>query len=89
VNAATSRRALGLAVRQRASVPVTQLAAEVDCSKMTIRRDLNVLARDRGIRRMRGSEVAATPYRPVGSLTSYGRSNPAGKGGSGSEILDP
>jgi DeoR/GlpR family transcriptional regulator of sugar metabolism len=39
VNAATRRRARGLAVRQRGSVPVTELAAELDCSKITIRWD--------------------------------------------------
>jgi hypothetical protein len=46
VNAAPKRRALGLAVRQRGSVPVTALAAELGCSEMTIRRDLNVPERD-------------------------------------------
>jgi DeoR/GlpR family transcriptional regulator of sugar metabolism len=60
VNAATRRRALALAVRQRGSVPVTELAAEMGCSEMTVRRDLNVLERDGLIRRVHGSAVAAS-----------------------------
>jgi DeoR/GlpR family transcriptional regulator of sugar metabolism len=48
--------ALGLAVRRRGSVPVTELGY----SEMTIRRDLNVLERDGVIRRVHGSEVAAS-----------------------------
>jgi DeoR/GlpR family transcriptional regulator of sugar metabolism len=58
VNTATRRRALARAVRQRGSVPVTELAAELGCSEMTVRRDLDVLERDGVIRRVHGAAVA-------------------------------
>ncbi|HEX3541988.1 MAG TPA: DeoR/GlpR family DNA-binding transcription regulator [Acidimicrobiales bacterium] len=54
----TRRRAL-LAVMQRdGEIEVRQLAADLECSEMTIRRDLDALARDGVIRRVHGGAVA-------------------------------
>jgi DeoR/GlpR family transcriptional regulator of sugar metabolism len=53
------RRALAAAVRGGNQVPIRQLAADLDCSEMTIRRDLDVLARDGVLRRIHGGAVGA------------------------------
>lgn len=58
MNAAVRRRALARAVNERGSVPVSALAAELGCSEMTIRRDLDLLARDGVVRRVHGSAEA-------------------------------
>lgn len=60
MNTVARRRALAQAVRQRGSVPVTELAAELGCSEMTVRRDLDVLERDGVIHRVHGSAIAAS-----------------------------
>lgn len=60
MNAATRRRTLAQMVRQRGPVPVAELAAELGCSEMTVRRDLNALEHDGVIRRVHGSAVAAS-----------------------------
>jgi DeoR/GlpR family transcriptional regulator of sugar metabolism len=46
------------AVRGSESVPVSQLAVELGCSEMTVRRDLDVLERDGVLRRVHGGAVA-------------------------------
>jgi DeoR/GlpR family transcriptional regulator of sugar metabolism len=46
------------AVRGSESVPVSQLAAALGCSEMTVRRDLDVLERDGVLRRVYGGAVA-------------------------------
>jgi DeoR/GlpR family transcriptional regulator of sugar metabolism len=60
VNANERRRALAEAVNGRGSVPVNELAAELGCSEMTVRRDLDLLERDGVVRRVHGSAVAAS-----------------------------
>jgi DeoR/GlpR family transcriptional regulator of sugar metabolism len=60
VSTATRRRTLAQTVQQRGSVPVAELAAELGCSEMTIRRDLNALEHDGVIRRVHGAAVSAS-----------------------------
>ncbi len=60
MNAKARRRALAEAVNGRGSVPVNELAAELGCSEMTVRRDLDLLERDGVVRRVHGSAVAAS-----------------------------
>ena len=56
------------ALRQRSPVSVGELAAALDCSEMTVRRDLEVLERSGGLRRVHGGAVSVflsaeeTPY---------------------------
>jgi DeoR/GlpR family transcriptional regulator of sugar metabolism len=56
------------ALRQRSPVSVGELAAVLDCSEMTVRRDLEVLERSGGLRRVHGGAVSVflsaeeTPY---------------------------
>jgi DeoR/GlpR family transcriptional regulator of sugar metabolism len=52
------RRFLVEAVRGPAPVPVSQLAASLECSEMTVRRDLDFLERDGVLRRVHGGAVA-------------------------------
>jgi DeoR/GlpR family transcriptional regulator of sugar metabolism len=59
VNARARRRALAEAVHGRGSVAVGELAAELGCSEMTVRRDLDLLEREGVLRRVHGSAVAA------------------------------
>jgi DeoR/GlpR family transcriptional regulator of sugar metabolism len=54
----TRRLRIFEAVRGANSVPVSQLAAMLDCSEMTVRRDLDVLERDGVLRRAHGAAVA-------------------------------
>ena len=51
------RRALLDALQRDGSVQVRQLAAELSCSEMTIRRDLDVLERDGVVRRVHGGAI--------------------------------
>ena len=60
MNAKARRRALAEAVNGRGSVPVNELATELGCSEMTIRRDLDLLERDGVVRRVHGSALAAS-----------------------------
>ena len=53
------RRALAEAVRDRHEIPVRQLAAELGCSEMTVRRDLDALERDGVLHRVHGGAVDA------------------------------
>jgi DeoR/GlpR family transcriptional regulator of sugar metabolism len=56
------------ALRQRSPVLVGELAAALDCSEMTVRRDLESLERSGGLRRVHGGAVSVflsaeeTPY---------------------------
>ena len=56
------------ALRQRSPVLVGELAAALDCSEMTVRRDLEALERDGGLRRVHGGAASVflsaeeTPY---------------------------
>lgn len=55
-------------LRQRSPVSVAELAATLDCSEMTVRRDLEALERSGGLRRVHGGAVSVflsaeeTPY---------------------------
>ena len=60
MNAKARRRALAETVSGRGSVPVNELAAELGCSEMTVRRDLDILEREGVVRRVHGSAVAAS-----------------------------
>jgi DeoR/GlpR family transcriptional regulator of sugar metabolism len=56
------------ALRQRSPVLVGELAATLDCSEMTVRRDLETLERSGGLRRVHGGAISVflsaeeTPY---------------------------
>jgi DeoR/GlpR family transcriptional regulator of sugar metabolism len=56
------------ALRQRSPVLVVELAAALDCSEMTVRRDLEALERSGGLRRVHGGAASVflsaeeTPY---------------------------
>ncbi len=54
------RRVLAEAVRGRQLVVVRQLASELGCSEMTVRRDLDALARDGVLRRVFGGAVGVS-----------------------------
>jgi DeoR/GlpR family transcriptional regulator of sugar metabolism len=51
------RRALLDALQRDGEVQVRQLAAELSCSEMTVRRDLDVLERDGVVRRVHGGAI--------------------------------
>ena len=51
------RRALAQAVRDGHEIPVRQLAAQLACSEMTVRRDLDALEREGVLRRVHGGAV--------------------------------
>jgi DeoR/GlpR family transcriptional regulator of sugar metabolism len=53
----TRRRVLAEAVRGGRQVPVRELARELGCSEMTVRRDLDALQRDGVLRRVHGGAV--------------------------------
>ena len=60
MNAQARRRALAESVNGRGSVPVSELAAELGCSEMTVRRDLDLLEAEGVVRRAHGLAVAAS-----------------------------
>jgi len=49
-----------MAVRDGHEIPVRQLAAELGCSQMTVRRDLDVLEREGVLRRVHGGAVGVS-----------------------------
>jgi DeoR/GlpR family transcriptional regulator of sugar metabolism len=57
------RRALLDAMQRDGEIQVRQLAADLGCSEMTIRRDLDALSRDGAIRRVHGGAVRAVSLR--------------------------
>jgi DeoR/GlpR family transcriptional regulator of sugar metabolism len=54
------RQALAAAVRGGVQVPIRQLATDLGCSEMTIRRDLDALARAGVLHRVHGSAVGVS-----------------------------
>jgi DeoR/GlpR family transcriptional regulator of sugar metabolism len=49
-----------MAVRDGQEIPVRQLAAELGCSQMTVRRDLDALERDGVLRRVHGGAIGVS-----------------------------
>lgn len=58
MNVRSRRRYLVEAVQGSESVPVSRLAAELGCSEMTVRRDLDALEHEGVLRRVHGGAVA-------------------------------
>jgi len=67
---AARKRQIVELVSERAGCSVDELAADLDCSKATIRRDLNDLADEQLIERSHGGAVPATT---VGQEQTYGQ----------------
>jgi DeoR/GlpR family transcriptional regulator of sugar metabolism len=57
VNVQNRRRALLDALQRDGEIQVRQLAAELTCSEMTVRRDLDVLEHDGVVRRVHGGAI--------------------------------